>query len=438
MSRSAKKVVRIIGVPAVALLTIGVGWVSMAEILRADAFVKFRGGDEPLGATEGIAISNFEFKIHEFDRLTSSATVDSASVTRDRSTITMTGVRNGHFWMEEDDDFFYEAERAVYRYYTRQLLADEGVHVWNDRMDLFADEFQYDKDTGTLTIQGEVTGTLDGGYLIASEVGYVTDGRILTAGEVSWTGKLQDPVQDERREWQIHGLHMEIVGDVGRYEEARATDGEIIVVADFVTHYREEDVLIATGNVRYWSVDVNLKCDEATVYRDERRVKLVGSVTMLIKAEDDEKLEETKILDVPRMDRDGTPTDPQAATDEQIEALRDTENIRKFPTKVVADQVEYWYKDGERRAVITGNPFARQDLASGWRFGWAHSALYDGEAETLTLLSSEGKQDAMLLLSIGDRFKATDITLSTNEDNERVTGNNFAATVFTDDDDGGA
>lgn len=98
------------------------------------------------------------------------------------------------------------------------------------------------------------------------------------------------------------------------------------------------------------------------------------------------------------------PTPEERALDKK---LREGDNVREFPTVVTADRIEYFYRKGERRATITGNPQARQEFAkTRWRQVWTHTALYDGEAETLRLTSRDGKMETRFKNSIGDDLVA--------------------------------
>ena len=435
MSPSAKSVLRyavlILGAGGV----LGVGWVGLAQILRADAFAKFHGDGSPVGSEVGVELTDFHMKAYERGRLTTDVIVDKVAVRRDRSQMMMSGLHDGTIYDEDGESYSFEAQDAVYHYFTKRLDATNGARISNDDMDLTSDKFSYDQASGNLLVSGKVTGVLNGGEIEAADVSLNTKTDAIKATDVHWTGELDDLGQDgQRKKWDIQGAFFESDGEVSVYTDGRATDGEIIVVADRIEYTKETDVLVAKGNVKYWGLDANVLCDQATVFRKERRAVMVGHVTMFIKSEDDETVEETEIPRLERATPESLKTNPQGATDEQIEVLRDAENMRTFPVKVVSDKVEYWYREGERRAIITGNPFARQDLKDGWRLSWSYEAFYDGEAETLTLKSREGERDARLILSIGDDYQAFDVTLSTKEDVKKYSGHGMRASLFLDDD----
>ena len=438
LKSALKTTVLILGASGV----IGIGWIGMVQILRVDAFAKFESGDGPLGEEVGVHMTNVHMKAYELGQLSAVADMGDLSIRRDRSQMTMTSVRNGEFISRDGVIYHFEGDRAVLLYFTRNLRADQGAHVWNDDVDLIASAFTFNDATKTLLVSGDVSGRLDDGDVTARDITIHIDTEEITAHDFSWSGMLQDPVQeDQRQEWTVFGKKFYTIDeDIRAFEMGRATDGEILIVADHIEHNRKTDVTIATGNVKFWGLDANVKCEKATLYRDERRIYLEGNVTMFIKTEDDEELREEEIPDLTRADPAKIETDPQGATDEEVEVLRNDENLRKYPTKVIADNIEYWYRKGERRAVITGSPFARQDLPEGWRLGWSVTGYYDGEAKTLTLKSTveeESVREVLFFLSIGDIFKANDITFSTDEDNKNWSGNWVAAAIYIDEDDDG-
>ncbi|HLO99330.1 MAG TPA: hypothetical protein VK171_12100, partial [Fimbriimonas sp.] len=122
-------------------------------------------------------------------------------------------------------------------------------------------------------------------------------------------------------------------------------------------------------------------------------------------------------------------------TEDQI---RSSKNLRKYPLSITANQIEYWYKKGERRAKITGSPQGRQELPEGWRYVWAGSAFYDGEKELLTLESAPGKTEVILKNSLGDELFGVWGQLSTKEDDDEYSFKKGKGKITTrDDDDGG-
>ncbi len=437
MSRSVRPWLKtgLLAVGAAGVLAMG--WLSLGQILRADAFAKFKSSGEPYGAEIGVTMTDFKMKAYEKGRLAAEAEVDKVEVRRDRSIFEMSGVRDGMFIDKEGNKLGFDMKDATYHYFRGRMTSESGAHVKNDDFDLRSDKFLYQEAQNELQVDGGVRGTLAGGKVEAVTVNVNTATREISGKNLRWVGELEDAVQEgQRKQWDIVGETWRTSSDgkTQTYTKARATDGEVIVIADQVDYTKDTDILIAKGNVKYYGVDANLLCAEVTVYRKERRAMFTGTVRMVVKSEDDEKVVEGEFPTIDRVTPESLKTNPQGATQEQVDKLRDTDNVRKYPIKVIAERIEYWYKKGERRAIITGAPFARQDLTEGWRLGWAIDGYYDGEKETLTLKSGAGRQEVKFLYSIGDQYVATEITMSTKDGDKSVSGRDVRALMFTDDD----
>ena len=247
--------------------------------------------------------------------------------------------------------------------------------------------------------------------------------RAATAGAPSGRPARQQESTDGS--WRISAAHAHIAGPIQTSLNATASDGEVVVKAGKVLHDEDTDVLTATGKVRYFSAKTNMTCDKAIVYRQEKRVVLTGNVQMILKPTQNQKLEVAEIPlfqaqspeDVGR-DRPPAPPGTTAAEKKLDDEVRVGRTARKYPITILAAKIEYWYAKGSRHAVITGDPQARQEMTAGrWRYAWTHEALYDGEKETLRMVSTEGKKDTRLKNSLGDDFVADSATVSTQEDN---------------------
>jgi hypothetical protein len=110
-----------------------------------------------------------------------------------------------------------------------------------------------------------------------------------------------------------------------------------------------------------------------------------------------------------------------------IDEIRSTKNMRDYPTLCYAEKVEYWYRDKERHAIITGSPQALQQLdGERWRQLWTKSAKYNGETDRLMLESTnpDGRETRMIN-SIGDDVKALWIEVSTKEGDDYMTTGPF-------------
>jgi hypothetical protein len=147
---------------------------------------------------------------------------------------------------------------------------------------------------------------------------------------------------------------------------------------------------------------------------------------MLVKPKDkqEEPAKETELTPLPPAVPDSISATRPPAPDDDVtkkkeDEIRSMKNLRSYPLVVLAPKIEYWYKKGERRTIISGSPQARQDMPeNGWRYVWSDHANYDGEKESLSLFSAPGKQDVILKNSVGDELYGESGVLSTKEDDD--------------------
>ena len=120
-----------------------------------------------------------------------------------------------------------------------------------------------------------------------------------------------------------------------------------------------------------------MACDKVVVYRKDKRAVLSGNVRMLIKPKDEMEKQvkadrgEIPVFhpQVPAEVAASAPLQGQSQEDKDLdEEVRSGKTTRKYPTVVLATNIEYWYAKGNRHAIITGNPQATQSLAENrWR-----------------------------------------------------------------------
>jgi lipopolysaccharide export system protein LptA len=316
------------------------------------------------------------------------------------------------------------------------LEARDG-HIKDKNVDLKVPQFAFRSDTGDVHIPGGVNGKVSGGIANARGIEYNVNSGIMKAAHVRWEGKLafdlQDGDQNASRVWSLEGDNSKQVGDIQMCDNGIATDQNIAVLADHLERNKKTEILTATGHVRYFSSKTNMLCEKAVIERKIKKATLTGNVQMLLKAKEKQDtvsieegippyrpvVPEEIAKNRPKADASGQ-TEEQKKLDEEI---RSGKNARDYPTMCYADQVVYWYKKGERHAVITGNPQARQEFReNGWRQAWTNTAYYDGEKETLKLVSTDGKFDTRMLNSIGDDFVTDWVTFSTKEGDEDYEG----------------
>ncbi|MFQ3667544.1 MAG: hypothetical protein SNJ74_02045 [Fimbriimonadaceae bacterium] len=452
-------------------------------LIQFDPFARLRGvGANPLGENVVVRLEKVDVRAWLGSRQIGSTMVERIDVRQDRQFFTMTGLRDG-LYTGDQGRFAFEADVATYDAVAKQLRVENGGRVWNEEMDLAVDLAVYEEREQMLSVEGKVRGRLLGGEVEVEGLRFSTRDRSWRTGPILWTGELTNiaefgqtrpapsrpapnrpppsrpgltgpiggptspalpagppplPPAGEipRNRWTIRADSSESsVDGINRYENVFATDGEIIVQAPIAELNRRTDVLVARGGVRYFSAEVNLACREVTVFRRERRAVLVGAVTMLVKPEERQTLE---VVEIPPF----RPVVPESIAAERPPApepddeVRQADSIRRYPASVFAERIEYWYGRGNRRAEITGSPQAYQELGNGrWRRAWTHRATYDGENQTLRLISSEGRKDTRIKTSLGDDLVATWFEISTREgEGDRWRASGIEGDIAVDDD----
>jgi lipopolysaccharide export system protein LptA len=416
--------------------------------IQVDPFAQYRPPDQRTrDLMIGVQLEDVKVWHWTQGKLVLTCDVGRVDVRRDRQHLDFYDVHDG-MYRGEKNSFQFAGPKANYNASLQTFQVTDGARVWNADLDLRADALLYRRRVGRLQTQGAVTGRLFEGQLQAENVVYFPETKDFEAGPVVWEGKLKSsPLQEVTGDqsaapWKIKADKFSRSGDAETYVNGEATDGDVLVKAPKLERNARTDVLTATGGVHYYSKKANLLCDKVVVYRREKRAVLTGNVSMLVKPEDQEKLVVEEIQpfrpQVPEQIAASRPKAPRSPEQRRAdEELRSTKTARKYPVQINADRIEYWYREGQRRANVTGSPQARQDFPNGrWRHMWTHKAFYDAEKETLRLTSSEGKKDTRIMTSIGDDLIATWFLTSTKDEGEdQWEGEGVEGTVVSDDDD---
>ncbi len=429
LSRSIRtNVVSLLGL--VALLALGYGvYVGIRKVVQTDVMKDYRPEATVYKSGEGVIIKGFKLRSYRGERLVAEALVKEATMRDDRSTVQLVGVSDGVLH-DKEGDFQFTAGKATYGTYSKSLICEDGINVWNQDVNLIAAGFTYDHNAHRVTVRGSVTGKLSEGDLTCQDTVIDMGTNTILAGPVAWVGPLAVGGQ-EKTEWRIQAENVKISKGVSTYMKARGEDKETIVSADKMTYDRKEDVVTGEGNVTYFGRESNLTCERIVIYRKEGRAVITGKVNMLVKAEESAPKQEEIPPFTPTVPRDvalsrpsATTTPAQDAETERQEQVRSSENLRQYPIAIAADRVEYWYRKGSRKAVVTGNPFARQQLPElQWRELYADKAEYDGEKDRIVLSSSGANRGVLMKNSLGDemRFRKVDASTKKGEDDLEAT-----------------
>lgn len=427
---------------ALAVAAGGVGMYAVKQVLQSDPLAAYRPRQGLF--SDGVELANVKFKHYETGNLVAQCNIGRIQVNDDRQTLNFEQVTNGRF-SGKQGNFEFGGKSARYDAITKRLDVIEGGRLKNKDINLAVPAFYYDARVGVLEAPGKFTGEFYGGTIVANGITYTPKRDHFRIGPASWEGKLPSSLQQaapgSRSVWKIkNGGIVEIENGQQYWRDgAEATDGEIIVKASLITRDLKTDTIVATGKVQYFSAEANLVCEKATVFRKEKRAILTGNVQMLVKPSDQEKLE---VIEIPPFrpmvpeqvakDRPPAPPEDKTADDE----VRSDKTRRKYPIAIRSAKIEYWYKKGGRRAVITGDPQARQDMANGrWRAIWTTTAYWDGEADILKLASPEGKKTTRVKTSIGDNLICNWFEISTREDVEKWRAFGVEGDVYPDEED---
>lgn len=435
-------VLRVVGPVSVAA---GLGFLAYGayRLTLTDPFDRFKPSatDSSLPAIE---LRGVTLRHYSKGKLSGQAEVQRVTIRQDRQVLDFEGITDGRY-RNDKREFKFDAKTATYATVARRLEVTSGANIVNADLNLKVPSFTYEGHRSRLLVPGQIKGRLYEGEVLASSLAYNLESGNFILGPAKWVGLASMPQQDgeppaQRSKWTIvtKGTSRR-VGDVEVWNDADATDGEVIIKAPKVERNVKTDVVTATGRVLYFGKEANVVCDKVTIYRKEKRAVLEGNVTMLLKPKDQQKLEVAEIPPfrpmVPETVAGGRP--PAPSNDDQRkreEELRSPKSVRKYPISVLATRIEYWYAKGNRHAVITGSPQARQDLPDGsWRHIWTNKALYDGEAETLRMVSSDGKRDTRIKTSVGDDLTAIWFQVSTKDDDESWEAEGVQGELFPDD-----
>ncbi len=422
----------------------------IGKFIRIDAFSALRPRNAGVSDEVGIELKSVSLRHYHGMKLVTTAQIQRVDVSKDRQSFDLYNVTDG-VYHGNSGEVHYAALKANWSAINRVLNVTERAHVWNADLNLETSNLTLEQKKQQVTAPKEIHGRLFDGQMTAGYFQYGIDTGEADAGSLHWMGTfsmLQDQPDTTPRKWDVQGDHYKRSknSDVEQYTNGVASDGEIIIKAPKIERQVKSDVLTATGRVMYFSSKANVSADKVVVYRKERRAVLTGNVQMFVKPKKDKDkppaIEEIPPFRpfVPVALASQHPTAPaisgpqsdRKATEDQ---LRSAKNARDYPMSVKAERIEYWYHKGERRALINGDIQARQEFPNlSWRHIWTAEGQYDGEKETLKLISSKGKKDTRMKNSLGDDLIATWLLFSTKEDDDEYEGEGVTGVVFNSDD----
>jgi lipopolysaccharide export system protein LptA len=410
------------------------------KLSELDPFASLRGRADAMNPID-IRFQDVDMKHWQGGKLITSGHFGRVDVHRDRQLYELYKISNGVYHTAEST-FKYQGEHALWFSAAQRMEADRGVRVSGKNFDLKAPSFVYSAPMHLVVVQGPATGLLGGGQADVVNVRYNVVDDSFDTGKIHWQGKLAINMQqpdksgppsqggqaddDSVRDWFIDSdsSKKEKNKEITDFTHVRATDKVSIFTSPKGTYDRKNEILVCEGPVKYRGEKANMICDHLVLYRKEKRMVATGNVVMYLKPEDkqvlDEKMEvppfRPVVPDEISKERPPAPILTDKHSKDANDELRSTDNIKKYPTTIRSDKIVYWYKKGDRHAVCTGAPQAQQEFSEGrWRMAWTHEADYDGEKDTLTLISTSGQRDSRMKNSIGDDGIAERFVLSTKD-----------------------
>ena len=402
-------------------------YVYVVRFGNLDPFSNLKKGDDALGPSTGLRLAAVDMREYRNGKLVAAARLDKVDISKDRTSFDLFGVRDGVYYGR--DKIQFSADQGNFNTGTQRMAVFGTVKAKAKDFDLRTGSANFDRRNEAMQVPLKLNGQLYGGTFEATSLTYDMQTGDAKTGPIKWKGK--PPAQAMEgvgqqvtpRIWSIdgHGFRRHLAIDY--WNQGKATDGEVLVIAPMVQHDVKTDVLTATGRVTYFSGKSDLIADQVVVYRKEKKAVFTGNVVMLVKPKKDQDQppkEETipgvksEAPDVKVSEDTKTITEEDKKRDEE---LRSGKTWKNYPLNIKAETITYWYGKGSRHAIIQGEPVANQDFADGrWRKGWAHDAAYDGELDTLQLNSRSGNKDARMKNSIGDSWLGSMIKMSTKED----------------------
>ncbi len=381
-------------------------------------------------------------------KLVTQADADRLTMAQGGNRIVLDHVRNGVSKTPQGPVSF-AGGKGVLNPLTKTVEVSQGVRVKGGDFDISSSAATLNGRTGEVNVPRPLEGTIGGGKLTAASMFHTNNTNFTRIKLPVWQGAVtaQDaPTPMKNKRWRFTGD--EVTNGTDDAKKAKdpverrmrhavdgwATDGEMVITSPSMMEDPETGVVTATGGkdarVTYHSAKADIVADKVVVYQKEHRAVCTGRVIMYVrsKAEWDKPLDVDKVAlgplvpDIPAaLMAKMKSTEPLSQADkDKISELRSSKNLRDYPMQMAAEEVTYWYQEGERRAVAKGGtPTAFQRLDDGrWRQAWAPTANYDGEKDMLDLVGPLSKREVHMKNAIGDISDCFLAKMSTAEDSD--------------------
>lgn len=432
---------------------VGVGMLGLyfgiRNLARINPFARFEGAySNPLGQGIGSMMRNVDVAVWDKGRLVVQFSAAQIDARKDQQFLRLALLRDGKVYDKGEQRASFTAGLATYESSTGVFEVAGAPKVWDDKVSIQAPRLTIDRNREEVRAASGVTGTYGGGTFRAANVFFTYRDKRLEAEDVEWSGPLEVPVQGSatgKTDVTIRGDKLEILSNPDRtiYYDAEMAGKEFLVRATKITREMDTDIIVAEGDVEYHGPDAVFQAPKVTIYNKEKRAIATGAVRLLIKPEKDQgKVTPAELppaqpeLPAALKQGEGAVDPAKEAQRQSDEEVRSAKNLRYYPVMVTCSKIEYFYRKGSRKAIVTGSPKARQELKAGtWREITAHRAVYEEEADLLTLFSEGDGQGVRMTNSAGDDLVAETITVSTVEGSERLTGTRISGVMKVSEED---
>ena len=427
MTESATKAMRSTALALVAgsaVVAVGLAWKRYG---RLDPYSSVTKKSRPSNPATSIQAGDVTIRHYENGKLVAKADAKGLTMDQSRSGIVLDKIKNG-LMQTKQGPMQFAAGTGVLRPDLKMVDVSNGVRVKGADFDVTSSMASINGRKGELVVPKSLFGKIAGkGDFNASSLVHRPNTSYTLIKDPHYRGKLPDsvelPAARQDRVWDMKGDTAEQKGTQWVYTDARASDGEVIVMAPTIEQNTKTDVITATGRATYRSAKADMIADKVVVYRKEGRAEFFGNVVMLVRPKRDwEKPlpKDEEGLKPLAVNLPGEPAQgPSPAEKQRDEDLRSGKTIRDYPLNMKADTMTYWYRKGQRHGIAKGSDAtAYQKFEDGrwWRQVTAPEAHYDAEKDMLDLLGDTSKRQVRMKNSIGDDVQAIAATMSTKED----------------------
>lgn len=424
------------GLWAAALLTLPFAAGGLRAFLSGDPFGYFTDKwADPFGGNIGSVMKGVDAVVYEKGEKKASFSADQVDIRRDKQFMDLFGLKGGKVFENDVEKANFSAGRATFNAAEELMMIFGGAKVQGENFDLKTPDAKLDIKNQRAVMSNGIEGTAFKGAIKAGKLELGLGSGKHRATAVEWRGQPNVEGIPQGREVRFRAEDVEYTADpnIVVYLNAEAVDEDALMRAKKITYDGAKDVITMEGGAEYYGAEVIVSAPKVVVHRKSKKATAsgpAGSVFFLVKPEGEkgipvvEKAPAQPVLP------------PGMAQPEDLDQLRSAGNLRKYPIIVTAANVDYFYTKGAKKAVMTGQPKALQQLKAGtWREVTAPKAEFEEEKEILNLFSSGDTKEVRMRNSAGDDFIALSVRIGTTSGRETLSGKAMEGVMITRDED---